>query len=59
MDLSKTTWIETPDVGLQGADKASAMQRLWYLWPSRYFHQYMFFDRHSHRTCWLPEGYMQ
>jgi len=59
MDLSKTTWIEPPKVGQKDAEIPLAMERLWYLWPSRYFHQYMFFDRQGRRTCWFPEGYMQ
>lgn len=30
-----------------------------YLWPSRYFHYCMFYDRKAQQTCWLPEGYNQ
>ena len=35
----------------------SAFERLRYLCPSRYFRYYMFHERVSKRTCWLPEGY--
>lgn len=30
-----------------------------YLWPARYFHFYVLFDRKNSQTCWLPEGYRQ
>ena len=35
----------------------SALERMRYLCPSRYFRFFMFYERVSHRTCWLPEGY--
>ena len=35
----------------------SAFERLRYLCPSRYFRSYMLYERMSHSTCWLPEGY--
>ena len=35
----------------------SAFERLRYLCPSRYFRYYMFHERTSKKTCWLPEGY--
>ena len=40
-------------------ESPSALERLAYLCPSRYFHCYLFFDRVEGRTCWLPEGYIQ
>ncbi len=39
------------------AEPPSALQRLQYLCPSRYLRFYMLYERSSHRTCWLPEGY--
>ena len=39
------------------AETPSALERLRYLCPTRYFRVYMFYDRVSRRTCWLPEGY--
>ena len=33
--------------------------RMHYLWPSRYFHFYVLYDRNRKQTCWLPEGYAQ
>ena len=59
MDISKTTWMNVPQVIQRKADAPLAVERLCYLWPSRYFHLYMFYERESHRTCWLPEGYLQ
>jgi len=35
----------------------SAFERMRYLCPSRYFRFFMFHERATHRTCWLPEGY--
>lgn len=40
-------------------DKPNAMERLKYLEPSRYFHYYMFYEKSTQRTCWLPEAYTQ
>jgi len=39
------------------APKPSPWERLEYLIPTRYFRFYMFYDRASQRTCWLPEGF--
>jgi len=38
-------------------DERSALERLRYLCPSRYFRFYLLYDRVAHQTCWLPEGY--
>ena len=38
-------------------DKPSALDRIGYLCPSRYFRFFMLYDRSSNSTCWLPEGY--
>jgi len=38
-------------------DEPSALERLRYLCPSRYFRFFMFHERNAKRTCWLPEGY--
>ena len=38
-------------------EKPSALDRIGYLCPSRYFRFYMLHDRASYSTCWLPEGY--
>jgi len=56
MDVSKTA---TEPVSALYDDLAdpSALERLQYLCPSRYFRFYMLFERVSHSTCWLPEGY--
>lgn len=35
----------------------SALERLEYLCPSRYFRFYMLFERTRNSCCWLPEGY--
>lgn len=35
----------------------SALERLEYLCPSRYFRFYMLFERTTKSSCWLPEGY--
>jgi hypothetical protein len=60
MDLSKSTWVEPGSASMApDADAPNTMDRLWYLWPSRYFHLYMFHEKGAARTCWLPEGYMQ
>ena len=39
--------------------QASAVERLRYLTPSRYFRFFMLHERVSRKTCWLPEGYTQ
>ena len=59
MDLSRSTWTEPPLLVAEEAPPSPTIERLWYLWPSRYFHLYMFYERQTCRTCWLPEGYMQ
>jgi hypothetical protein len=60
MDLSKATWVEPSIIKKEEEPVDSkTMERLWYLWPSRYFHLYMFHEKPTSRTCWLPEGYMQ
>lgn len=41
------------------ADRVCRTPNLHYLWPSRYFHFYVLYDRKRHQTCWLPEGYGQ
>ena len=38
-------------------DEPSALKRLQYLCPSRYFRFFMFHEPRAKRTCWLPEGY--
>ncbi len=38
-------------------EQPSALDRLQYLCPSRYFRFYMLYERMSHQTCWLPEGF--
>lgn len=43
--------------GRQVREKPSALERIMYLYPSRYFRQYLFYDEVSNRTCWLPEGH--
>ena len=38
-------------------ERPSALDRITYLCPSRYFHQYLYYDKASRRSCWLPEGH--
>lgn len=40
-------------------ERALDAPRMQYLWPSRYFHFYVLYDRKARQTCWLPEGYGQ
>jgi len=40
-------------------NSACLSSRMHYLWPSRYFHFYVLYDRNRKQTCWLPEGYAQ
>jgi len=56
MDLPKTA-TETLAAGYEDLPDPSALERLQYLCPSRYFRFYMLYERISHSTCWLPEGY--
>ena len=58
MDLSHATWAE-PQVAVETEELPLTIEKLWYLWPSRYFHLYMFYEKKTGSTCWLPEGYMQ
>ena len=41
----------------EAEDGPSALDRIGYLCPSRYFRFFMLYDRSSNSTCWLPEGY--
>ena len=34
-------------------------ERFVYLCPTRYFHCFMYYDRKSSRSCWLPAGFMR
>jgi len=38
-------------------EEPSALARLEYLCPSRYFRFYMLHERNTRSTCWIPEGY--
>jgi len=57
MNLPQTIGQEAPPLLFQETVCPVYLPRLWYLWPSRYFHFYVFFDKTSRLTCWLPEGY--
>ena len=57
MNLPQMTRQETRPLLFRETERPTLSPRLWYLWPSRYFHFYMFFDRASQLSCWLPEGY--
>ena len=57
MDLPQSTYTEQRPLLFRETERPTLSPRLWYLWPSRYFHFYMFRDRPTHQTCWLPEGY--
>ena len=59
MDLSKAVWTDPPSVVSPSVSLSPTAERLFYLWPSRYFHLYMFYDSEAGRTCWLPEGYLR
>ena len=52
----KRTQLDTEAVS-QAEEKPSALAHIAYLYPSRYFRQYLFYDQESNRTCWLPEGH--
>jgi len=49
--------LEDREVTLENERIPSALERMRYLCPSRYFRFFMFYERASNRTCWLPEGY--
>ena len=59
--MSKELWLQTaPGIASpRSANSSDATPKRSYLWPSRYFHYCMFYDRKAHQTCWLPEGYNQ
>ena len=59
MEMPETAPQENAQMPLPETESHSALERLAYLCPSRYFHCYLFFDRVERRTCWLPEGYIQ
>ena len=59
MEIHETAPQENAQTNSPEMESRSAMERLAYLCPSRYFHCYLFFDRVEGRTCWLPEGYTQ
>jgi hypothetical protein len=56
MELPKTLTAKKPVIRLENVEP-SALERLNYLCPSRYFRFYMLHEREDNRTCWLPEGY--
>jgi hypothetical protein len=39
--------------------ETSCLDRTAYLLPTRYFHFYLFRERSTQGTCWLPEGFTQ
>ena len=59
MDISKTAWASRSADVISASPEATVTERLNYLRPSRYFHQYLLKDPKSNRTCWLPEGYQR
>ena len=34
-------------------------ERLFYLLPTRYFRFFFLYDKRSHESCWIPEGFSQ
>jgi hypothetical protein len=56
MELPKTIAVEPLQAPCRELEQ-SALDRLSYLCPSRYFRFYMLHERDSNSTCWLPEGY--
>ncbi len=59
MDIPEATPQQTLRPANESAPDRSALARMAYLCPSRYFHCYLFVDKATRRTCWLPEGYTQ
>ena len=49
--------IENVQPKSRDSDVPSALERMRYLCPSRYFRFFMFHEPKAKRTCWLPEGY--
>ena len=56
MELPKIL-IEPPERIRLQEEEPSALARLEYLCPSRYFRFYMLYERNTSSTCWMPEGY--
>lgn len=57
MNAPETLVLERMENHQRDSDAPSALARLKYLCPSRYFRFFMFHERVSKQTCWLPEGY--
>jgi len=55
--FSVETVLEQSALSKAVEKQPSALDRRRYLCPSRYFRFYMFHERASRRTCWLPEGF--
>ncbi len=56
MRISIPISLQDPRLAYE-AEERSALERLRYLCPSRYFRFYLLYDRTERQTCWLPEGY--
>ena len=57
MKASKDTAIARFTGHLRHEPNWTVLERLEYLLPTRYFRFYLFSDRRSNVTCWLPEGF--
>jgi hypothetical protein len=52
--MNRLEQIETCELTEQGP---TWFDRSAYLIPTRYFHFYLFKERRTGGTCWLPEGF--
>jgi len=55
--MNRLEIVETCAASERETETAHWLDRTAYLLPSRYFHFYLFKERCTGGTCWLPEGF--